>query len=378
MNKYFCSIPWVHLRLDSSYESQTGVSPCCKFYYESWDKLNPDNHIRDGITAALNTAPFRQIRSDMLAGIPTEGCVNCYQDEAVHGKSMRTDANSSFGSITNNNLSTDFLHTKFIEVSLDNTCNLECKMCSSYNSTKLRKRDELLGHHVYPNSSFDPDLLDELDLNHVEHIKMVGGEPLLSKNHLPFLKKFPDPSKLSLLYNTNATILPEGEAKEIMASAKELNFIISCDGIYKYNDYQRWGSNFETIIDNANTIKSSFDNIKWFTFLNTFTLLNLNNYSDTIQWFKEHDLKTFSNWGEGPLSVVHAPDWYEEWILETNDYPEVRNYFKGRAKRKYDPVKWQQFIDLIKVSDRMYGTRLKDYNPELAEQLHKHGYLVNG
>lgn len=369
MNKYFCSIPWVHLRLDSSYEGRTGVSPCCKFYYEEWDTINPDNHVNDGILPALNTAPFQDIRRDMLAGKRVNGCQNCYSDEAAGLESMRTQSNAAWKL---NDLSTDYLHTKFIEVSLDNTCNLECKMCSSFNSTKLRRRDELLGDYVHPNSSFDPDLLDELDLNSVEYIKMVGGEPLLSKNHLPFLKKFPDPTKLSLLYNTNATIIPEGPAKDIMASAKELNFIISCDGIYKYNDYQRWGSDFETIISNAETLRDSFDNIKWFTFLNTFTLLNLNNYSETIEWFKAHNLKTFSNWGEGILSIEHAPDWYEEWILKHNDSPEVREYFQSRTQRKYDPKKWARAIDLIKISDRMYGTQLEDYNPELAEQLHKH------
>jgi sulfatase maturation enzyme AslB (radical SAM superfamily) len=371
MNKYFCSIPWVHLRLDSSYQGETGVSPCCKFYYEEWDRLNPDNHVRNGINSAVNTLPFRRIRQNMLDGKPTVGCVNCYQDELLHGTSMRTISNSSYP-IDPRELTTDYLHTKFIEVSLDNTCNLECKMCSSFNSTKLRTRDELLGYYVHPNSVCDPDLLDELDLDSVEYIKMVGGEPLLSKNHLPFLQKFPDPTRLSLLYNTNATIIPSGPAKDIMMGAKELNFIISCDGIYKYNDYQRWGSNFETIIANAAVIKESFDNIKWFTFLNTFTLLNLNNYMDTIEWFASNNLETFSNWGEGPLSVEHAPDWYEEWILSTNDHPEVRNYFKGRTRRKYDPVKWAEFINLIKVSDAMHGTRLEDYNPELAAQLNKH------
>jgi len=245
-------------------------------------------------------------------------------------------------------------------------------MCSSFNSTKLRKRDEILGYYVHPNMGFDPDLLDELDLTHVEHIKMVGGEPLLSRNHLPFLKKFPDVGRLSLVYNTNATILPEGEAKLLMAEAKELNFIISCDGIYKYNDYQRFGSDFETIISNAKVIRASFDNINRFTFLNTFTLLNLNNYADTIQWFKDNNLETFSNWGEGALSVEHAPDWYEEWILDTNDSPEVRAYFNSRTQRVYDPVKWKQFIQSIKLSDQLYGTRLEDYNPELAFMLNKH------
>lgn len=372
MNDSYCSIPWVHLRLDNSLKGSTGVSPCCKFDYEAWDILNPDNHVRDGLIPAMNTAPFQSIRNDMLAGKPVAGCRNCYQDELLNGESMRTSANSSY-SLDLHKLTAEFLHTKFIEVSLDNTCNLECKMCSSMNSTKLRRRDALLGKYVHPNHVSEPDLLDGIDLTQVEHIKFVGGEPLLSKNHLPFLQKFPDPSQLTLIYNTNATIIPEGDALDIMRSAKQLNFIISCDGIYKYNDYQRWGSDFETIIRNAETIRNSFDNIKWFTFLNTFTLLNLNNYSDTIAWFRDNKLETFSNWGEGDLSVYHAPDWYEAWILESNDCPEVRNYFKGRTQRQFDPKKWAEFIELIKASDRMYGTRLEDYNPELADALRKHG-----
>ena len=371
MNKYFCSLPWVHLRLDSSDHGQTGVSPCCKFNSDEWDRLNFDNHVKHGIGKAMNHESFKQIRNDMLNGIPIKGCIDCYADDDVHGYSMRTAANDSY-EITNEKLTQEFFHTKFIEVSLDNTCNLECKMCSSFNSTKLRRRDKLLGKYVHPNQVCEPDLLDDLDLSHVEKIKLVGGEPLLSKHHLPFLRKFPNKQKLSLLYNTNATIVPSGETLDIMTSVNELNFIISCDGIYKYNDYQRWGSNFESIIEKGLKIKNTFDNIKWFTFLNTFTLLNLNAYTKTIEWFKQNNIDTMSNWGEGELNVCHAPDWYEEWILEENDCPEVRSYFNGRQERKYDPKKWQEFINLIKVTDEMYGTHLEDYNPELAEQLDKH------
>ena len=69
MNKYFCSIPWVHLRLDNSAKGQTGVSPCCKFDYTEWDMKNPDNHVRNGILPAMNTEPFRKIRQNMLDGI---------------------------------------------------------------------------------------------------------------------------------------------------------------------------------------------------------------------------------------------------------------------------------------------------------------------
>ena len=44
MNNYFCSLPWVHLRLDPSYDGQTGgVSPCCKFNQEEWDNMRQDD-----------------------------------------------------------------------------------------------------------------------------------------------------------------------------------------------------------------------------------------------------------------------------------------------------------------------------------------------
>ena len=107
MNKYFCSLPWVHLRLDSSDHGQTGVSPCCKFNADEWERLNPDNHVKHGIKHAMNHKSFKQIRSDMLNGIPTKGCIDCYADDNVHGYSMRTAANDSYN-ITNEKLNQEF------------------------------------------------------------------------------------------------------------------------------------------------------------------------------------------------------------------------------------------------------------------------------
>ena len=282
---------------------------------------------------------------------------------------MRENMNEYF-SIDQNTLTNSFDSAQYIEISLDNTCNLECKMCSSRYSTKLRRRDKILNYTVEPNEVYDIDMLDTINLDNIKLVKILGGEPLLSKNHLPLLNKFPNISGVTLLYNTNATIIPNQETIDKMRQAKKLNFIISCDGIYKYNDYQRWGSKFENIIENSIKIQSLFDNIESFVYLNVFTLLNLNSYTETKKWFNDKNYVHSSEWEHGGvLSAWHAPDWYEEWILTKNDHPEVRNYFK---RRKYNPEMWNKFLNLIEVTDNMYGTRLEDYNPELAEQLHKH------
>jgi len=373
MNKHFCSLPWIHLRLDAG-AGQAGVSPCCWYDMSYLYEVDPDHPShsyvqKHGLEKAMNSKVFKDLRKNMLEGKPDTGCTRCYEEEKMHGESMRTFANSQF-SIDSKTLNENFLHTKYIEVSLDNTCNLECKMCSSVHSTKLRKRDELLGNYVHPNTVYNPDMLNGLDLNQVERIKFLGGEPLISKHHLPFLKKFTDYSKMTLMYNTNATMIPNQETIDIMKQAKSLDFIISIDGIYKYNDYQRWGSNFEKIIENALVLKNTFDNIGWFTFLNTFSALNLNSYTETKAWFEKNDYPCLSNWVDGgATSACHAPDWYEEWILKNNNHPEVQTYLK---KRKFNSKKWQEFIKMIEITDKLYGTKLEDYNPDLAYQLKIH------
>ena len=77
-----------------------------------------------------------------------------------------------------------------------------------------------------------------------------------------------------------------------MQSMKGLRFIISCDSIYKYNDYQRWGSKFEDIIANAITLKKTFSNINHFMFLNVYSLLNLNTYNISKKWFLNNGFKS--------------------------------------------------------------------------------------
>ena len=154
-----------------------------------------------------------------------------------------------------------------------------------------------------------------------------------------------------------------------MQSMKGLRFIISCDSIYKYNDYQRWGSKFEDIIANAITLKKTFSNINHFMFLNVYSLLNLNTYNISKKWFLNNGFKTSSEWERGELSAWHAPQWYEDWILEENDCDEVRNYF---SYRQYNESKWKQFLKFINITDKLYNTKLKDYNPELARKLEIH------
>ena len=373
MTKTFCVLPWIHLDLQSGIDVP-GINPCCLFKWNHLEEVDSNFYRHSdikqhGLQSAVNQNAFNSIRQDMLDGKHIKGCYKCYDHEKIGKASMRENMNEYF-SIDQNTLTNSFDSAQYIEISLDNTCNLECKMCSSRYSTKLRRRDKILNYTVEPNEVYDIDMLDTINLDNIKLVKILGGEPLLSKNHLPLLNKFPNISGVTLLYNTNATIIPNQETIDKMRQAKKLNFIISCDGIYKYNDYQRWGSKFENIIENSIKIQSLFDNIESFVYLNVFTLLNLNSYTETKKWFNDKNYVHSSEWEHGGvLSAWHAPDWYEEWILTKNDHPEVRNYFK---RRKYNPEMWNKFLNLIEVTDNMYGTRLEDYNPELAEQLHKH------
>ena len=366
-----CSLPWVHLSLQAR-DDAVGIRPCCWYLHSSVKKEFPNQWLtyndvkRIGLTEASNSQVLKKTRQDMLAGKHVSGCQSCYDNEKIGNVSMRQNFNAKFKL---DNLTEDFLHLKYIEISLDNICNLECKMCNSGFSTKLKKRDELVGYEVSPNLAYDLDLLNTINLDNVEVVKVLGGEPFASKNHEKLLDKFQDLSKISFIYNTNCTIIPPDNIIKKMQSMKGLRFIISCDSIYKYNDYQRWGSKFEDIIANAITLKKTFSNINHFMFLNVYSLLNLNTYNISKKWFSKNGFKTSSEWERGELSAWHAPQWYEDWILEENDCDEVRNYF---SYRQYNENKWKQFLKFINITDKLYNTKLKYYNPELARKLEIH------
>lgn len=379
-NGVICMYPWVHF----AYAMQGKIRPCCRFTAINEDQY--DQNVVDNYQEA-----FGWLRKRMLYGVKTKACEVCYSQGE---NSMRTDANIRFN-LADTELDEDFLELKTIEISLDNLCNLECKMCSSLYSSKLYKRDKLLNEvdprlngtaKKVPKSRINEILALNINWSKLTWVKILGGEPFMSPHFNKLLYKIidsGDPINITLEIITNATHKLSQETIDLLLQFKEIKLTGSIDGAGIHNDYQRMGSNYkETIAQYAEYIEV-LTNIKHPHIHTTFSVLNLNYLvSDMKYWEFNHP-----KWGvsfalvnsaiASNLSPFHCPDYYYEWLKDklVTDRPfikrkinEVLNLIKLKGIG-FHKERWEGFKSEVKILDDMYNKKLEDYNPELYQLL---------
>lgn len=357
-----CMLPWESFTVAMNNDFR----PCCRFKqseavpFENYDEA------------------FRQLRQDMLDGKKDPRCRKCWEEEASGRPSMRTAANEFHDLESKKELLTDkFMKPVHIEFSLDNTCNLQCRMCSSQFSSKLLKRDQWLvknhdhlDFHVAKVQKSRYETLKDLkiDWSELKSIKLLGGEPFLSPNFLDFLY-FLDMrtniSQISLQIVTNCTMKMSEEVAEILNEFKSIDLYGSFDGLPKHSMYQRVGSDWYECFNNFLEYKELLNN-GTFSIHQTFTILNVSHLDEALEFYKPHC--TWQSWSydDYTFSFLCAPDWFEDWVLSRNMNGKLRNIFKNR---KYDHIRWHRMLHTIKTFDEYYETSLEEANPELAEAL---------
>lgn len=355
-----CMLPWESFTVTM----KNTIRPCCRF--PTQEAVDMENY-QDA---------FRQLREDMLAGKKDPRCSKCFEEEAGGMPSMRTAANE-FHDLESKKqwLTPKFRKLQHLELSLDNTCNLQCRMCSSMFSSKLLKRDkwlvenhEELDFHVAKVQKSRYETLKDMkiDWSELRSVKLLGGEPFLSPNFLDFLYFLDmrtDISQVQLEIVTNCTTPMTDEIAEILNQFKFIRLSGSFDGMPRHSEYQRIGSStpesFNNFIEYGELLKN-----RRMTVHQTFTVFNVSHLNEALAFYEPHcDTQSWS-YDDYQFSFLHAPDWFEEWVLSRNDNQKLRNIFK---KRKYDHINWHRLLHSIKVFDEYYDMKLEDYNPELAE-----------
>jgi len=342
------------------------IRPCCRFpTQEAVDMENYED-------------AFRQLREDMLAGKKDPRCSKCFEEEASGNPSMRTAANEFHGlEFKKDVLTANFRKLTHIELSLDNTCNYQCRMCSSQFSSKLLKRDmwlvndhEHLDFHVAKVQKSRYETLKDLniDWSELRSVKLLGGEPFLSPNFLDFLYFLDmrtDISQVQLEIVTNCSLPMTDEIAEILNQFKFIRLSGSFDGLPQHSEYQRVGSNWHESFNNYLEYGELLKNRRM-TVHQTFTVLNVSHLDEALAFYEPHcDTQSWS-YDDYQWSWNHAPDWFEDWVLSRNNNAKLNLAFKNR---KYDHIKWHRLLHTIKVFDEYYSTSLEKSNPELAEAL---------
>ncbi len=379
-NNVICMLPWVH----TTVSMKNTLRPCCRFRVGRED---------EGITADSEkdiTNKFKWLRQNMLAGVETEQCSLCYQQG---DKSMKWQANKDFD-LENAELTEEFDKLRSVELSLDNLCNLQCKMCDSLFSSKLYDRDKMLieVHNLkgraptkIPKQRIEYIKGLDIDWHALEHIKILGGEPTFSPNFpklIDFLLEHSEVENVELEIVSNCTNKLSQDMINKLNMFSSIMLTCSLDGCNDFNTYQRWGSpGWKETLDIYLWYHSVLNNMKKYHIHSTYTILNLSGLADDMDYWE----KNYYDWSvsfnfvtTGEYSPYIVPTWYTKWILEQwkdrNSYriDLARKMFKENQV-KYKPWKtWGLAMLKLQAIDDYYDSSLGDYCPDLEMLLLKY------
>jgi radical SAM protein with 4Fe4S-binding SPASM domain len=330
-----CNLLWCHATVDPG----GTMRPCCRF--RELDYKLPS--ISEGFKEAWTGEVFDDIRARMLAGERLPNCSKCWRQEESTGMSLRTIYNKQYPKALSK------LKLRYIEIGFSTHCNLACRICNTDHSSKWAT---ILNPKQSVKLGYDMDLdWFNVDLSHLREIKIVGGEPMMARQHDEFLalllKKNKSIDKVKLVYYTNGTVLPSAKVIEYWKSIGEVVLYISIDGVGETNTYQRPGSNWQTLHDNVD-------------YYECLGLPNLNIYSHSvITVLNIWDFHNFYDW--------HSRFIWNEYIkIDITDYPEhlaLRNMPPDIKERALTYV--EEKIKPINAEHAKYMTDKINQEPEI-------------
>jgi len=248
------------------------VYPCCRF-------KQPVATFKGNLEQIINGPEYIELRERSTTGDYIPECQKCFDEEALGHKSLRMKLNEEY--------TFDTPVVKFLEIGMDNLCNLVCDGCiSEFSSSWIIKEKQLYGAPLNKKLSIDevnsiPDT--------VEKILFLGGEPLITDKHLSVLKLHPNPSECRIIYNTNCSYMPKLQWKQQWSKFKSIHFILSVDGVAEINEKVRGGSVWQDTLDFIEYCKSNNYTFEFNTVLhrnNWFDLTNLVNFiNEYDDWY---------------------------------------------------------------------------------------------
>ncbi len=284
---------------------------------------------RNSLASVWNSPEMRRIRTEMLAGRKLIGCNQCYQEDRVGATSLRLRSFKEWGhhlgvknalaeSSTENGFITE--PVRYLELKPGNLCNLKCRMCNQYDSSKVvSEMRELATKYKVPHLLTQARLLDEqlveadfdisrmpdwskLDsfwleaeslLPHLETVSLAGGEPMLLENVSRFLNRAVETghSRHMKIFLASNFIHFKDNFFEIASNFELFEFIASVDGYGATQEYIRFPSQWSVVDANFRKAKQRMvpNRLKALTNV-TLQMLNVMKFTELLDWHDQLEL----------------------------------------------------------------------------------------
>jgi MoaA/NifB/PqqE/SkfB family radical SAM enzyme len=395
--KTICMLPWVSIET-----SPIGTArPCCLAKEEITDTngikfdLNKDN-----LETIYKSQYMQDLRRQFRAGEKPDTCKLCWDEESAGRTSKRIFSRirlkELYAHVDWENNNPDQLW--FLDLKLGNICNLKCRICGSWSSSKwaaeeleyMPKGFDKKQHIAYqwlkqgawprnPETNFW-DNLKQL-LPNIKYLEFTGGEPWLIQEHFDLLKYAVSQGyskNIDIHYNTNATQMPDEFDAEIWREFGRVDIAFSVDNVGARFEYERYGANWDLankIIDYVHYSQQTMPNITT-QLCFTINIQNVYYLDELLEWADS------KNFGSVYFNMMHNPEHMSIQQMTPHAQELVLNKLKTSfwAKNEYQREinnlitfiqqgsgsDGQDFLEKMQRTDAYRKQNFKDTHPEMA------------
>lgn len=384
------------------------------------------------LSEAWNSDFQKGIREKMLNGEKVSGCNLCYYQESIQKKSYRQMHNEEWLRKDRKEILRRIEASKhngfrveegptYLDLRLGNLCNLKCRMCNPYNSTKIASETEKLleadpefksvysryyGDKVYkiPRWFEDENFWDDIhrQLPSLRKVYLTGGEPTLIKQNYEFLKRCVESGHakhIFLMFNINCTHLTD----EFMSYMKHFEFVLinaSIDGVGPVNNYIRGASDWSVVSANLNKLLRIPGNVKigvtpTVQIYNVLSLCELLDYIFETEASNQTKVNVDFLYVTDPqfLDIRILPPAVKDLAIKKIESFQATSKFWGRAdntvRNQVDSLlnalsnpgpanaaKLEEFVKYTRALDRSRGESFEDSLPDIFEALRLEGVNI--
>jgi MoaA/NifB/PqqE/SkfB family radical SAM enzyme len=342
------------------------------------------------LTEAFNSDYMRNLRQQFLQDEKPSECERCWTEEASGRTSKRMHSTMRLQKILQNKSFTKDTDGEliFLDLKLGNICNLKCRICGSFSSSKWAQEEidifknnntarENLENGRWPReaNNFWKDLADLL--SNTKYFEFTGGEPFLIDEHFTLLEiavKMGYAKDIELHYNTNTTTFPK-RGLELWPNFKLVEIALSIDDMGKRFEYQRFGTKWETTLENLERfrqLRQNNKNIKLQLCL-TVNVLNVYYLDEICKWIPKQK-----------FNYVYFNVLHDAWYFSIKHFTQrakdlVNEKYKNYTGFYADEIKnlitfmnqgvssdGTDLVRILKQSDIQRNQKFSNYHSEIA------------
>lgn len=302
-----CYAPFKHLYIGHG----GNVYACCYSRGYILGKY-PENNLKD----IWNGARIRKLREKMKRDDLLPACHICHE-QLSSGNYTALQARP-FDEAPRN----DTGYPNIITFELENSCNLECGMCSGEFSSLIRKNREGLPPIQHP---YDAAFFEQLDefIPHLFEAKFLGGEPFLIKSYYRIWDTIAQNEVNTRVFlQTNGTVLTS-KVRDLLQKI-DFHIGVSIDSLQakRYEDIRK-NAKFDVVINNFRQIRDYC--------LAKGTFIGISVCAMKQNWDEMADFARFCNDNNTKLYIntLHYPLSHSLTVQKPEDLDEVLKFYQG-------------------------------------------------